>query len=313
MDWAVAAEVKVIWDIHAFMGGSSNGTFNGIWPRVPMFWQETFKIGKTNTTLSEAGLRVARALIEWTEGLSEERLQAVAGLTLMNEPAHLSWGGSKGWANKDAMLDWLAAASDLFRQSTLPQRGVRLYVNLVETAFAHWGGDFSASVPGWWRSTFSADERRQWAVMDRHKYYAWDPSCSGCDGKQCPWSCSTSRKDQLSLLGSCVYRWQQQHNEMFPAEDGLRAVSEFSASTYRDASIACRDIDLTRSFLEEQVISYREAGVEPFFWSWRIPYGPMFETGWSLKFLAGVEEENLTHRCLTPSEAPDQSAEQATA
>merc|ERR1711920_412644 len=159
-------------------------------------------------------------------------------------------------------------AADLFRRSSLPARGIRLYVNLVDTSFGNFGGDFGKLVPDWWYETFSEGERHEWAVMDRHKYYSWDKECSGCDGpgEACAWSCDVPN------------------------------------DVARDATIACRDIDLARNLVQDQVAAFRSGNVEGFFWSWRIPYGPIFQSGWSLKYLAGVEEENLSHECVSLSE-----------
>jgi len=293
LDWAANHELKVVWDIHAHPGGSANGTFNGIWPRVPAFWHESSKLGDKSVPLTEAGLLVTRALIKWVEGLGSRHQKAIAGLTLMNEPAHLSWG--EDWSSNDAVLDWLTKAADVFRNSSLPKRGLRLYVNLVETAFGNWGADFGSVVPTWWYNTFSDDERRDWAVIDRHKYYSWDKQCSGCDGDMCGWRCDTPADASRSRLRGCIETWQNNFNQMF--KGGLRAASEFSTSTYRDAAIACRDMDLARSLLEDQVAAFKANGVEGFFWTWRIPYGPKFQSGWSLKYLTGVEDEDLPHQC----------------
>jgi len=116
LDWAIKYEVNIIWDLHAFMGGSSNGTYNGVWPKPPAFWTGTFSLGRKSHSLFEAGLWVAQALIKWIEGLQAERQAAIIGVSLMNEPAHLLIGHH--WASKDKVFEWLSKSADLFRQSS---------------------------------------------------------------------------------------------------------------------------------------------------------------------------------------------------
>jgi hypothetical protein len=292
------------------MGGSSNGTYTGIWPNSPQFWQGTFQIGNTSTPLTEAGIWVVQALIKWVEeGLSREQRNAIAGLCLMNEPAHLSVG--EGWAEQEQMLDWVRRATNLFRWSTLPQLGIKLYVNVVETAFRNMNEGFEQTFPSWWTEHTSADERSSWAVMDRHKYWTWEPECNGCDERGaegqpiCAWTCDTPRGEVEEKLRGCITRWRDRFGTMFP--DGLKAVSEFSAGTWRHGPTACRDLDLTRTYFQMQADAFIEIGIEPFFWNWKMPYGPIFQTGWSLKSLLGIEAEGLPSQCgdVIGQEAPE--------
>jgi len=300
LDIASENGIKVVWDIHAFMGGSSNGTYTGVWPSAPQFWQANFNIGNTSTPLTEAGIWVVEALIKWVEeGLSREQRNAIAGLCLMNEPAHLSVG--EGWAEQDKMLDWVGRATDLFRWSTLPQTGMKLYINVVETAFKNMNEGFEQTFPSWWTEHTTADERSSWAVIDRHKYWTWEPECNGCDEQGadgqpvCAWTCDTPRGEVEEHLRGCITRWRDRFGALFP--DGLRAVSEFSAGTWRHGPTACRDLDLTRSYFQMQVDAFTEIGIEPFFWNWKMPYGPIFQTGWSLKAILGTEAEGLPGQC----------------
>lgn len=294
LDRARKYNLNVVWDIHAFIGGSSNGTYSGVWPSAPMFWTGSLNVGDTDMSLTDAGLLIAKALIKWVEeGLSDEQRDTIQGLSLMNEPAHLS--GGSGWADQDQMLDWIKQASDAFRWSTLPGQGIKLYVNVVETAFRNMNDGFEEMFPSWWTEHFSIEERTSWAVFDRHKYWTWEPDCNGCDEweedgtPKCAWQCDTDRGQVEEILSGCIGRWKDRYTSMFP--DGMIAVSEFSTGTFRHANTACRDMDLARTYFQMQADAFQEAGIEPFFWTWKMPYGPIFQSGWSLKSIAGVGDD----------------------
>lgn len=52
----------------------------------------------------------------------------------MNEPAHTNaWSH---FAQEEDVLAWLATTAEDFRNSKLPKEGVKLYVNIIETAFS---------------------------------------------------------------------------------------------------------------------------------------------------------------------------------
>ena len=128
--------LKVIFDLHAFPGGAQDGTYNTVWPNRPVFWTEKTQIGDPGKAvpLSTAGRWVVQALIKWVEGLDPQTQKAVQGLTLMNEPAHTNaWSH---FAEEQNVLKWLSDTSGDFRTSSLPAANVKLYVNLIETAFS---------------------------------------------------------------------------------------------------------------------------------------------------------------------------------
>merc|ERR1711862_50906 len=93
-------------------------------------------ISNSSIELTEIGLWIAKALVQWVEGLDSDADAAVAGLSFMNEPAHLSvakfW--KKPWARESQVLQWLSASAQYFRASALPRRGKKLYVQIIETA-----------------------------------------------------------------------------------------------------------------------------------------------------------------------------------
>jgi len=280
--------LHLLFDIHCMPGGSSQGTYNGIYPLEPVFWKERVKLGNSSVPLTQAGLLVAHGLITWVESLSPELQRAVAGLTLMNEPAHMN-AITGQYAQDDQVLQWIAAAADLFRKSTLPGLGVHLYVNLIETAFTPCCTGFHTLVPPWWQRTFSLAERSTWAVIDLHYYNAW--SAGLCDGRTisdgayfCDQSLEVMR--QIWHSENCVWNWARKFQESFP--DSLRSCSEMSGSTYNDAWLACGTQDVIRAFVDDQATAMQQYGIKPFFWTWHMPFGPNFERGWSLRYIAGL-------------------------
>ena len=124
--------LKVILDLHAFPGGSQDGTYNGIWPHRPAFWTHRSRLGDVPLTVT--GRWVVQKLIRWVEELEPSTRSAVQGLTLMNEPAHTNaWSH---FASEREVLRWLAETAGDFRSSKLPGFKVKLYVNIIETAFS---------------------------------------------------------------------------------------------------------------------------------------------------------------------------------
>ncbi|CAJ1351262.1 unnamed protein product [Effrenium voratum] len=285
-----AAEMglQVVLDLHALPGGSQDGTYNGVWPNRPVFWSEQTQLGE-RTALSLVGRWVAQKMIAWVEGLDPLAKQGVAGLTLMNEPAHMNaW---KDFAKEQDVLSWLADTADDFRRSSLPGQ-VKLYVNLIETAFSQ----FEHSAVPWFLTTFTHEERLTWAVADVHWYVAW--SNGDCDGRTVQgggFSCSAPLPEVQAKLHDCASSAASRLRKLF--EDAQVAVTEFSAGTFHEARYACHDTQLLRAFLEEELKAFQSDQIQPFFWTWKMPFGPNFEAGWSLKYLLGLEDAELRKEC----------------
>mmetsp|Transcript_3767 Transcript_3767/g.11517 ORF Transcript_3767/g.11517 Transcript_3767/m.11517 type:complete len:551 (+) Transcript_3767:2-1654(+) len=278
--------LQLLLDMHCLPGGSSKGTYNGVYPLDPVFWTAFAKIGNDSTPLETVGLQIAEAMIRWVESMDDKTRSGVAGLTFMNEPGHMNAYATPQFAKDRQILEWLAASADLFRRSSLPTMGVRLYVNVVETALHN----FDSVVPQWWEQTFSVQERRTWAVIDRHWYAAWSGKfCSGRVAKGGAYFCDQPVEAIRKVWreNTCARKWAENFEKLFP--DSLRACSEMSGSTFHDGFLACNNEDVTRAFIAEQAESMQDHGIEPFFWTWRMPYGPTFEGGWSLKRIAGLE------------------------
>lgn len=153
----VAADfgLQVLLDLHAFPGGSSAGTFNGVWPLNPRFWTAHFK---------ENFATIMGQLMDWMDQLRTKNPKAFAGLyglTPMNEPAHMrglydksaaavpvpyqaayDQLGMKGWASISTaeILQTLAISVEEFRKRPALAGQKMLLMNIIETAFAAgWG------------------------------------------------------------------------------------------------------------------------------------------------------------------------------
>jgi hypothetical protein len=287
--------LKVILDLHAFPGGSQDGTYNGIWPHPPAFWKDHSHINQhsdSKVPLRVIGAWITSALIKWVEGLDSHTRSGIRGLTLMNEPAHMN--AMKSYANEEDVLQWLGSTADVYRKSKLPSQGIRLYVNLIDTAFKH----FEWTAVPWFKKTFTQHERTTWVVADTHFYTAW--SAGSCDGRTEAgggYTCDMPLPDILWRVQGCIARNAEHLRWIFGG--GLISVSEFSVGTFQDARTACKDKALLKAFLEAQLNGFLGAGIEPFFWTWRMPYGSVFEPGWSLKWLRGLEDKHEADKCVS--------------
>jgi len=222
---------------------------------------------------------------------------AVKGLTLMNEPAHLSSFAADKWAQEEQVLDWLAVAGKQFRHSKLPELGIKLYMNVIETAF----GNFWGTIPKWWNTTFTAEEQQRWAVMDIHWNTAWGGG--GTSGRTVGgggYFCDEPLEKIRRVLENAVHGHVKGVISNF-GDAGLKAISEFSLGTFDEALKACTDPAVLEMFLDIQVKAFQKAAIEPFFWTWRMPYGPVFEPGWSLKHVMGKENVHQALPCQRPA------------
>mmetsp|Transcript_3482 Transcript_3482/g.8753 ORF Transcript_3482/g.8753 Transcript_3482/m.8753 type:complete len:536 (-) Transcript_3482:254-1861(-) len=281
---AARHNLKVVLELHYMPGGANDGTYNGIWPLPPKFWTSNATRGAGDVKLTQVGLWVAHAFVKWVEGLDE--LGSIEGITLLNEPGHMASidkaNGRPFTFSEKQILQWVADAADLFRQSALPLKGIKLYVNMVEPAF----DNFWDTVPPWYMQTFTAHERHSWAVFDIHWYVAWgNHPCSGRIEPGAGYLCSQPADEIRPLLNDCIHSAMA----LFAKKvDGLKACGEFSAATFEDPTRACHGNTL-KVFLEEQLRAFEDFEIEGFFWTWRMPYGKNFENAWSYSKIAGVE------------------------
>jgi len=291
-------DLQILWDLHAFPGGAADGTYNGVWPSPPEFWMQNVNIGDRSIALADTGLWVAQALINWVEGLDDKARGAVYGVSLMNEPAHMAASdadqGKAFIKSEQQVLDWLASSADMFRKSKLPSQNKKLFVQVIETAFK----DFDETVIPWYNDKFSKSEQQSWAVMDRHWYIAWYDKCQIRTVPGGGAMCDDSLEDIKTLLQGCANSFAEDFAKKF---DGQKASSEFSVGTYSEATLACNDREVLKAFLEVEVKTFDSNGIMPFFWTWRMPYGKVFEPGWSLKALAGLETSSAEQCFPLPS------------
>lgn len=184
---------------------------------------------------------------------------------------------------------WLRDAIDAFRQSKLPSLGKELHVNVHESIFpsdvlpkeevkSDYGlNTASMQVFGaWWRASTTTEERSKWAVLDIHHYHAWGPQCSGAvEGFPAGRYACSDEEAKAQVLGQCA-TWPAVYRSTLEKEcgTGLRLASaEFSASTHHSVRHACNDLTTLKMMLESQVNVAKDADVELFWWSYKMPYG----------------------------------------
>ena len=331
-------------DVHTYPGATSIGTFSGLWPRWPRFWDN-----------DDVGRKLWKEFVTWIESLAVTdplALQGLRALSPMNEPAHLAGlfppGDPQSFlpplpedaarqfrqelsaVHLDGHLDrlhhprnltevpdgphlrvllWLRDAIAVFRESSLPTvLGKELHVNVHESVLLPEFTEGDASDPGgrqphatrilaaWWRGVTTHEERATWAALDMHHYHAWGPACSGTiDGSNGNYTCGDAAAT-ADALRRCT-GWAAVFRAAVDAECGRGAKlvsAEFSAATYHQVRHACNDVTTLRASYVAQVEAARRAGVELFYWSYRMPYGGAFRAAWSfrqLMYLLGVFAE----------------------
>lgn len=284
--------LKVILDLHTMPGGSSDGTYSGVWPLRPVFWDKNAALGNGSVPLRQVGVMIVQALVDFIQNDCADLLAvgAIWGICFMNEPAHLS-GTSGKWgrfATPDEVIHDISLYGNMFRHSNLPSSGVRLYIQLIETAWSN-ANDFDKQTTEWYHSFFTSKERYTWAVISRHFYTAW--GCNGAITQGASYQCDEPIDKIRSVLNTCISGFASDFAMKF---HGLRAVTEWSLGSHWDANMACTNSDVLRTIFEENVRAFAliepEIQIEPVFWSWKVPYGAKFQPGWSLKSFAGMAE-----------------------
>ena len=265
-----AAGVSVIIDLHNMPGGSSRGTYNGVFPREPRFWDDD--------NLKIIGRGVLREMMRWYVELPEDLKKAVAGFTLLNEPAHLMP------EKKEEMLAWYEGAVQDYKNILVAANNAanlpvpKLYVNMIDTS----GVDFIQHA-ALMRNLFTPAELAEWAVIDIHQYLAWEHS--GCNDGTCAWRCDAPLDD----IRQSVY--QMMNNKLSALMDaaaavGIRhaAVGEWSLATHHESRTGCRSPAVLEAVYDAQTSAMRAAGVSNFFWGWKIPAGGVHRSFWSMEY-----------------------------
>jgi len=276
--------MKVLLDLHAFPGGSSVGTYSGIWPLPPVFWNEHSKYN-TTVALTDVGLMIVQKLIDWVKELYDNgEVTSITGICAMNEPGlNMQLPGNQPY-------DFLGAAADKFGDSGLADRGVKLYMNLIGLS----SDQISTFMYGF------PSTQQDFLVLDIHYYMAWSDGCCGAsEPGTCSYQCSAAASDFDSKINGCAVGGADVTNTFvdFPR----RATTEFSMGTYHNAIQACQESDVLDAMLQYQTDAFVDSDVEAFFWTWRMPYGPNFEAGWSLKAHLGLEAPFDSTTCVASS------------
>jgi len=92
------AGLKASLDVHTYPGGTSIGTFSGVWPHWPRFWTHGGDgVSTRNANATTKGFNIGhdlfRDLVAWMEDLSVRdpaAFEGLRGISPMNEPAHLA-------------------------------------------------------------------------------------------------------------------------------------------------------------------------------------------------------------------------------
>eukprot|EP00980_Cylindrotheca_fusiformis_P002820 scaffold672_cov126-Cylindrotheca_fusiformis.AAC.21 len=331
--------IKATLDIHTYPGGTSPGTFSGVWPRKPLFW----KYDDPENPDHDFGRAIYKEFILWIESLADsdpEAFMGVGAITPMNEPAHLAGNAGPGSWNpeKESYLPplptemasgylekinesvgkspsfrsvpdgphlrsllWQDDAISVFRESSLPARGVELHVNVHESVFVQSlvpddpydaGGrhpEGTSIFLAWWRGITTVKERGSWAVLDMHHYHAWEGQCQGTvDGPpEGRYTCGDI-EEMDSTLDQCA-TWATMYRDTAMEQLGgggsvaRLASAEFSASTHHLVRHSCLDVTTLLATYQKQVAAADAAGVDLFWWGWKMPHGGTFRRAWSFK------------------------------
>jgi hypothetical protein len=288
------AGLKVLIDLHNMPGGSAVGTYNGVFPHPPMMF--------VRDDLRRTGLSVVRNMLNWYKNLPDDSRLAVHGITLLNEPGH------KLPDQRTKVLSWLAQAIQVYRDEVVndgisaTERVPFLYVNLIETLDLN-----VADMAAWMRSQFTVRELEDWAVLDVHHYFAWTyTGCMGGTNAGCAFSCEDKPSVVAQNIGERSGEWAgtlRASAEMYGVKN--LAVSEWSLATFSDSSRSCSSRDVLDIMFEHQEQAYRGAGIQGYFWGWKMPHGGEHVKAWSLSdYLAsasdGARSANAMQHALIP-------------
>jgi len=259
---------RVVVDMHNMPGGSSEGTYNGVSPHPPAFWDDA--------KLQDVGVNAIHSMFKWYNHLTEDDKDFVDGFTLLNEPAHLMP------AKRDAMLAWMEKAIFAYRQLVARPREMagkrvpKLYVNLMETS-----GLTVQEYGKLMRKWFDREELRTWAVLDTHFYLAW--GVNGCKSG-CAWSCSDSSQHITETVRSAMAGHIAKVKRT--AEDiGVHqfSVGEWSLATHHDSAMGCDEDRVKHAVYRGQMRAFEVANMPNFFWGWKMQRAGKHQDFWSME------------------------------
>jgi len=257
---------RFIVDMHNMPGGSSVGTYNGVFPRQPAFWD--------SKSLQETGRQAIHKMMQWYNAMDDETKDMIEGFTLLNEPAHLMP------AKKDVMLQWMKDAIYLYRETVARPRELNekrvptLYVNLIDTSGVQ-NGEMGRIMKSW----FDSHELKTWAVLDTHFYLAW--GFNGCD-VGCTFSCSSSKPEIVEKVRSAVAAHVNSMKRVL-APDGIRhVVGEWSIASHHDSARGCEDPEKREAIFKGHLKAFSKSDTPNYFWGWKMPSAGKHEAFWSM-------------------------------
>lgn len=298
--------IKVMLDIHAYPGGSGDGTYNGVWPNPPRFW--TTGLDNDGKPIYQKNFQVIVGnVIAWASSLStrsdKSYIDGLAGISPMNEPAHLMGipiarcdsNSSWGITSYNEVLDTLALSVADFKNSSLPSQHIKLDMNIIETMFPTTLSEnqIYSTIGSWWENITTESERKTWAIMDIHHYIAWDNNCNQCLMKYVTANMITT--EGFNQVKICSSWFLTLRGKLGLSQDSLLSTSEFSAATNSDTDLSCASgkvakpyttpinyADYRNYFLEQQIKNAKKANIQTYFWTWMIPYNKNYQNEWAL-------------------------------
>lgn len=280
MEQAGRHNVSILFDLHAMPCGSSDGTYNGVFPNDPIFF--------TDTGASKLGLEVVANMMEWWVGLPPSLKAVVHGFTVLNEPGLGLVGGTREGVTplpggNTSIVAWLKEAVDVFSNVALNADVAPplLYMNLHEAAFPeskHTTSSIEQMASAYQEMGLSG---KSWAVYDVHHYFAWSGVGNGIPAEKC-----TTDVELMAYVNEGMTNFTGAMQDNAEKYDILNiACSEWSLSLHHKDHIApCTAPNSLDIMHDLQVSAFEDAGMGHFFWGWRMPTGGTHEPMWSLKY-----------------------------
>jgi aryl-phospho-beta-D-glucosidase BglC (GH1 family) len=268
MEQAGRYNISILFDLHAMPCGSSDGTYNGIYPNKPLFYSNA----------SQLGLDVVSNMMEWWVNLPPSLKSVVHGFTVLNEPGlGMVWSLPGG---NTSIVAWLKEAVQVFEDTALNADVAppMLYMNLHESAFP--GPNSIEQMASVYQEMGLSG--KDWAVFDVHHYFSWgSPDGNGIPAQNC-----TTDAELKKWIVSGMHNFTKDMHENAEKYDIVNlACSEWSLSLHHKDHInpctAEHSLDLMHDL---QKSAFEEAGIGHFFWGWRMPTGGTHEPMWSLKY-----------------------------
>jgi hypothetical protein len=317
--------LKAILDVHTYAGGTSPGTFSGVWPRLPLFWE----YDNPADTKSDLGRTLFRDFLAWLEELADKDPNAfdgLGGITPMNEPAHLAGQFGPGSGNPDKVsfvpnlpadmeqaylhslheampagphlrvLRWQSDALQAFRRTSLVERGIELVVNIHESILVaalttpdenNAGGRHpkATGLLAHWWKQTTTSDERASWAVLDMHHY--HAWEPNCEG-------TVTGHDGAYLCGDTAAvatvldactSWATTLRNAVGETAARLSSGEFSASTHHSVALSCTDSTTLRQTYQAQVAAAQAADVNLYFWAWKMPHGGAFRPAWSMNEL----------------------------